>query len=218
MKPIEEVRRIKAPFPRPQGLAWDGARMWMTSVATDRVYAVDPASLTVQWETAAPGKPWGVGVVPGELRVVCDEGTPEVRIIRRCLPFKGFDTHYRIPCPDGCGSHFSWDGSRLQLSQWYPQKILALNEAGAVERSISVPHQIVGQVWLDGGFFLITTDDENTTDYWVTRVELAKDGEVRTRDLAHVPFAARALAYDGEKFWTNHREQGETVCFVLPQL
>jgi hypothetical protein len=35
-------------------------------------------------------------------------------------------------------------------------------------------------------------------------------------DLARIPFAARALAFDGERFWTNHREQNQIVSFARP--
>lgn len=216
MKPITEVRRIRAPFARPQGLAWDGEVFWMSSVATDRIYAVDPRSWTVKWETAAPGKPWGLCVLREELRVVCGEGPADNRFIHRCVPYRGFDAGGRMPCPDDCGSHLSWDGSRLQLSQWYPRKLLALDETGTVARSIPLNHEVCGQTWVDGKFFLVTTDDERTTDYWLTRLEPGTGADARSADLAHIPFAARALAFDGARFWTNHREQNETVCFTLP--
>ena len=35
-------------------------------------------------------------------------------------------------------------------------------------------------------------------------------------DLARIPFAARALAFDGTNFWTNHREQNQIVSFARP--
>jgi hypothetical protein len=35
-------------------------------------------------------------------------------------------------------------------------------------------------------------------------------------DIARIPFAARALAFDGERFWTNHREQNQIVSFLHP--
>ena len=39
------------------------------------------------------------------------------------------------------------------------------------------------------------------------------DGTGEFTDLARIPFAARALAYDGARFWTNHREANEIVAF-----
>ena len=38
----------------------------------------------------------------------------------------------------------------------------------------------------------------------------------KVEDLAAVPFAARSLAFDGEKFWSNHRAANEVVAFAVP--
>jgi hypothetical protein len=56
----------------------------------------------------------------------------------------------------------------------------------------------------------VTTEDEESGEYFLTRV--SADGE-RSEDLARIPFAARALAYDGARFWTNHREANQIVAF-----
>ena len=215
MKDIKELQRLASPAPKPQSLAWDGVTLWMGSRETRRIYAINPATWTVGWEIAAPGIPWGMAAVAGELRVICGETAEDHRIIRRCLPGHGFDPKFGIPCPDDCGSHLGWDGCQLYLSQWYPKKVLALGAYGQVERVISVPHGICGQVIVDGLFFLATTDAEETTDYWLTRVNL-RPATPRIDDLARIPFAARALAFDGTRFWTNHREQNQIVSFARP--
>jgi len=36
----------------------------------------------------------------------------------------------------------------------------------------------------------------------------------KIEDLARIPFQARALAFDGKNFWTNHREQNQIVSFA----
>ncbi|HZL65939.1 MAG TPA: hypothetical protein VFC29_01270, partial [Candidatus Limnocylindrales bacterium] len=167
------------------------------------------------WQTAAPGTPWGMAVVGRELRVLCGETSDDNRIIRRCVPGQGFDKEFAWPCPDDCGSHLSFDGQKLYLSQWHPKKLLTLGEGGAVERIISVPHGICGQVYVDGCFYLATTDDEESTDYWLTRVD-PRMSRPKIDDLVRIPFAARALAFDGKNFWTNHREQNEIVSFARP--
>ena len=215
MKDIKELQRRVSPAPKPQSLAWDGATLWMGSIATSRVYGINPATWTVSWETAAPGKPWGMTAVAGELRVICGETADDHRIIRRCLPGHGFDQKFGIPCPDDCGSQLGWDGRRLHLSQWYPKKVLTLGDDGQVERVIQVPHGICGQVFVDGFIFLVTTDAEETTDYWLTRVD-PRPATPRIDDLVRIPFAARALAFDGTHFWTNHREQDQIVAFARP--
>ncbi len=212
MKDIMELKRLDSPAPKPQSLAWDGATLWMGSRQTRRIYAINPATWAVTWETEAPGTPYGLAAVRGELRVLCSETADDHRIIRRCLPGKGFDPKYALPCPDDTGSQLGWDGRRLHVSQWYPKKVLALGDDGQVERIIEVPHGICGQVIVDGIIYLATTDAEDTTDYWLTRVD-PRPSQPRIEDLARIPFAARALAYDGRRFWTNHREQNQIVCF-----
>jgi hypothetical protein len=78
---------------------------------------------------------------------------------------------------------------------------------------IDVPHGICGQVVVEGCFYLITTDDETEGEYWLTRVDARGDSPL-IEDLARIGFAARALAFDGERFWTNHREKHEIVAFA----
>ena len=215
MKDIQELRRLASPAPKPQSLAWDGAALWMGSRDTRRIYAINPATWTVGWETAALGTPWGMASVGTELRVICGETSDDNRIIRRCVPGQGFDPNYRIPCPDDSGAQLGWDGRRLTVSQWYPKKLLTLDSDGKVERVIQVPHGICGQVFVDGCFYLATTDDEKTDDYWLTRVDPRLAGS-KIEDIARIPFAARALAFDGKNFWTNHREQNQIVSFARP--
>jgi len=215
MNDIRELQRLSSPAPKPQSLAWGGATLWMGSRETKRIYAIDPASWTVGWQTAAPGTPWGMAVVGRELRVLCGETSDDNRIIRRCVPGQSFDKEFALPCPDDCGSHLSFDGQKLHLSQWHPQKLLTLGEDGTAERIISVPHGICGQVYADGCFYLATTDDEESTDYWLTRVD-PRMSPPKIDDLVRIPFAARALAFDGKNFWTNHREQNEIVSFARP--
>lgn len=216
MENIRELRRLASPASKPQSLAWDGTTLWMGSRETKRLYAIDPATWKVKWETPASGTPWGLtSVEGGELRVVSGETAEDNRVIRRCIPGHGFDSVFGLPCPDDSGSHLSFDGHSLWVSQWYPKKLLALGAAGQVERTIQVPHGICGQVFVEGLFYLVTTDAEETNDYWLTRVD-PRPATPRIDDLARIPFAARALAFDGTNFWTNHREQDQIVSFARP--
>lgn len=214
MKPITELARRATPFPKPQALFVDGTTLWMSSRATQRVYAVDRATLRVTWETAAPSVAWGLTRWGADLFVVVGEeadNTP--RTIRRCVPGEGFDAAFSLPCPEGLGSHLSFDGATLVLSQWYPKKLISLGQNGAPGRVLDVPHQIVGHCYAQGAFWLASTDDEETNDYWLTRLDPATG---RSEDVARIGFQARALAFDGENFWTNHREAGEIVQFAVP--
>jgi hypothetical protein len=215
MDNVAEIQRLASPAPKPQSLAWDGSTLWMGSRETKMIHAIDPAKWTVGWTTTAPGTPYGLVASGGVLWVLCSETPEDHRIIRRCVPQVGFDAQVAIPCPDDTGSQLSHDGSNLIVSQWYPKKLIVIGGKGEPRRVIHVPHGICGQVFVDGCFYLITTDAEETTDYWLTRVD-PRPAVPKIDDLARVPFAARALAYDGRHFWTNHREQNQIVCFARP--
>lgn len=78
---MKEALRLPSPAPRPQAIAFDGDRLWMGSVDTSRVYAIDPHQWTVLEEAPAPGKPWGMTVVGDELRVLCGETSEDHRRI-----------------------------------------------------------------------------------------------------------------------------------------
>jgi len=214
MNDIQELKRLASPAPKPQSLAWDGSTLWMGSRETRGIYAISPDTWTVGWQTVAPGTPYGITCIGKELRVLCGE-SGDNRIIRRCVPGQGFDGKFGLPCPDDTGSQLGYDGRRLHVSQWYPKKVLALGAAGNVERVITVPHGICGQVFVGDFLYLLTTDNEDTTDYWLTRVDPRPATPV-TVDLVRIPFAARALAFDGRTFWTNHREQNQIVSFARP--
>jgi hypothetical protein len=211
---VVENLRLPSPAPRPQALAFDGDKLWMGSIETSRLYAIDPRQWTVLEEAPLPGLPWGMTVVGDELRVICGEGEDDDRWIRRFVPGHGAKTHDAIACPDFTGSQLSFDGARLYVSQWYNKRILGLSEDGQVVRTIEVPRGVCGQVFVDGNFFALTTDDEDG-DYFLMRA--AADAQTpQWEDVARVPFAARALAYDGTKFWTNHRERNEIIAFTAP--
>ena len=216
MKLIQELQRLASPAPKPQSLAWDGVSLWMGSRETRQIHELDPVNLSVRWQTGAPGIPWGMTAFAGELRVLCGETAEDHRIIRRCVPRQGFDENFALPCPDDTGSQLGYDGRRLHVSQWYPKKVITLGGAGEVERMISIPHGVCGQVFVDGMIYLVTTDAEDTTDYWLTRVD-PRPSTPQIDDIAHIPFAARALAFDGTRFWTNHREQNQIVSFARPE-
>jgi hypothetical protein len=216
MKDIVELQRLPSPAPKPQSLAWNRNLLWMGSRQTKQIYAIDPATWTLRTQLPAPDTPYGMTAIDGELRVLCGETAEDNRIIRRFIPDHGFDPSFAIPCPDDTGSQLSYDGRRLHVSQWYPKKLITLGERGEVERTLSVPHEICGQVFADGCFYLVTTDDETTTDYWLTRVD-PRPPTPEITDLIRIPFGARALAFDGTRFWTNHRDQNEIVSFARPE-
>ena len=215
MNDIVEVLRIDAPAPRPQAIAFDGSRLWLGSIETQRLYAIDPNDWTVREEMELSGKPWGMTVAGDELRVILGETEEDHRTIYRAVPGHGVRKSSGIVCPDDTGSQLSYDGERLFVSQWYNRKLIAIDDTGRTGTVIDVPHQICGQTIVGGRFYLITTDDETSGEYFLTRVD-ARNGTPEFADLATIRFDARGLAYDGERFWTNHREKHQTVAFTKP--
>ncbi|HEY4441710.1 MAG TPA: hypothetical protein VGN14_14720 [Candidatus Elarobacter sp.] len=215
MDTVTELMRLPSPAPKPQSIAHDGERLWMGSIATSRLYTIDPHTWVSRDEAAAPGKPWGMTVVGDELRVIVGETDEDNRYVRRFVPGHGFKKDGSFRAPDDTGSQLSYDGDWLYISQWYNQKIIAVDERGAVIREIPVPHGICGQTIVGGRFYVLTTDDEENGDYWLTRVDARGDTPI-CEDLAIVPFRARALAFDGERFWSNHREADQIVAFARP--
>ncbi len=215
MNEIQTINRLESPALLPQSLAWDGTHLWMGSMETHCIYKIDTESWSIIWECPAPGIPFGMTWFNEELRVLCGETEEDYRIIRRLIPGHGFDTQFKLPCPDDTGSQLGFDGHELHVSQWYNKKVLALGQGGQVKRSLSSPHGICGQVFVGNRIYLSTTDDEETNNYFLTRIDLSGP-EPRTEDIARIPFPARALAFDGENFWTNHRAENQIVCFRRP--
>jgi hypothetical protein len=209
---VKESLRLPSPAPRPQSIAFDGEKLWMGSIETSRVYALDPHQWTVLEEMPAPGKPWGMTVVGDELRVICGETAEDNRIVRRYVPGHGFKTHEAIVCPDDTGSQLSYDGVRIYISQWYNKRLLGVDEKGTVVKTIPVPRGVCGQTFCDGAFYVLTTDDEETNEYFLGRVTV--NGSAAYEELARVPFQGRGLAFDGSRFWSNHREYNQIVAFT----
>ena len=214
MKQITEIARHASPANLPQALTWDGSSFWMGSLDTQRVYEIDPERWEVKSETRAPGNPFSIVAFGDELRVLCGESDEDNRYIRRFAPGEGFDADFKIQCPEDTGSQLSYDGKALRVSQWYNQLVLTLDDAGQVTRSFKSPHEICGQVMVGDTLYLLSTKDESTDDYWITKVDI-NSAEPTATDVAKIPFKARSLAHDGRYFWTNHREIHETVCFSI---
>jgi len=214
METINELKRLPSPAPRPQSIAWHYDTLWVGSMETETIYEINPDTWKVLWEVKAPGVPFGMVSIGEELRVLCGETAEDYRIIRRLIPDHGFDTIFKLPCPDDTGSQLGFDGSSLYVSQWYNKVILQIGIDEQVQKSLASPRGICGQVFVDNGIYLATTDEEETDNYFLTRIDLKSE---TARDVARIPFGARALAHDGKHFWTNHRENHEVVCFTLPE-
>ncbi len=217
MKTLVELDRRLTPFAKPQAIFLEDDGIWLSSLATQRVYWLERATLAVRWETPVPEglQAWGLTRRGDSLWAVVggDGGPDDVRTLRRLLPGQGFDPAVRLVCPDQSGSHLSFDGQTLYLSQWYPRKILALDEQGKPGRVLPLTHGVCGHCYAQGAFWALTTDEEEAGDYWLTRIDPVT-GE--NRDLGRFGFPCRGLGYADGSFWTNHRAAGQLVRLAAP--
>jgi hypothetical protein len=211
---IDELVRMPSPCPAPVGNAFDGTYLWIGSTEVERVYAIDPRQGTIVEEWAAPGTPYGMTTLGDELRVTVGDEPDDDRSIARLIPGHGFKSE-RMPCPDATGVWLAYDGESLFLSQRFAKRILELDEAGNVRRTIPVRREVTGMTIVDGTFYLMTTESKDVDDYRVVRLDARGPAPVET-ELARVDFLARGLAYDGAKFWTNVRLENAILAFARP--
>jgi len=144
MRPITELQRRTAPFPKPQAIFVDGGTLWLSFRQTKKFDAVDDdARRDLDRAVPAGDTAWGATKLGDDVDVVCGVDVVDVdtRVIRRVRPGVGFDPAFSLPCPDGMGSHISHDGTSLVLSQWYPQKLISIG-AGTVSRVACLTRRI----------------------------------------------------------------------------
>ena len=195
-------------------MAFFGDTLWAGSWDTSQLYAIDPQSWKVTDQVAAPGIPYGLAKVGDVLRVVIAIGDEEDRFLYRFVPGQGFDAASKTACPDFTGSHLASDGTTLYLGQMGNRRIVVLNDAGEIDRTIALPTRIGGMGFGPGGFYVISADEEfeklelGTLDVGSSTPALVP--------VAPIPWdAARSLVYKGDAWWTSLREAGEIVSFTV---
>ena len=210
---VSELARFASPVPGPQGLAWDGEMMWMTSAANGRLYAVEPQTWTVQREFVPPAQAFGITYAGSDFRLILapDIDDPDLerdhRYVYRFSPDAGFLQCF--VCPDNSGSFLAYSGGTLYLSQAWDKKIIELDERGGAVREVQLRRRPVGMTIVEGVFYLVTVDDE-----WVDgRFDrLALDAEAPSLEaLRSLPFKPRSVTFDGEQFWTADRNNDAVV-------
>lgn len=218
MKTIIEKRRLKSPTMTPQGLAWDGHHLWLSSRDLGTLYTVDVDRWKIIDEIDPPGVVWaGVSLGNGEMRFTIGKGLNDDRYVYRYTPENGFTKLFA--CPDFAGSYLSFDGKHLYFSQWYKGDVHQVNDSGKIQRTINVNAEICGHTAVNGKLYVIrgreNKDVPDKSEEWRLACLDLGDGE-QIEDIATIPFASRSLVFDGENFWSNHRAANEILAFSLP--
>jgi len=213
---ITERQRLPSPAITPQALTSDGSTLWMGSRDLRRIYRIECKEWTVTGEEEAPGIPWAAVSAGDDVWFTLGEGEEDDRYLRRYVKGRGFSEADRIACPDFTGSYLSYGGEHLYLSQWYKHRILKLDAEGDVLREIAIHAEICGHVFVEGRIFVLCGTEQGEGDWRIARLD-PREAVPEIEELARVPFQCRSLAFDGEHFWTNHREANEIVSFPMPK-
>jgi hypothetical protein len=218
MQEIRNIRRRASLTVTPQALAWDGNSLWLSSRDLGTLYKVDPEHWKIVEELDPPGIVWAAVFTNDGWRITLGKGLNDDRYIYRYTATEGFKKLFA--CPDFTGSYLSFDGENCYLSQWYKGQIHQFEDSGKILRTLELGEEICGHTFVDGTLYVLRgrehKDVPNKTEEWrIARLNMHADA-ARLEELAPIPFAARSLTFDGEKFWSNHRAANETISFTLP--
>jgi hypothetical protein len=191
---------------------YDGT-LWMGSWETNRVYAIDPATWRVTAEFEAPGTPFGLARLGDELRAVISLGDDDDRYLFRFKPGSGFDLDSKTACPEMTGSHLAVHGNTLFLGQMHNRRILVMDGDYAISREIALPTRSGGFGFAGDTLHFISADDEFEKLQFGT-LDVSQQAPPFV-PLADLELDVRSLAFDGEAWWTSHREANEIVAFTV---
>ena len=219
MKELSNIERRAALTATPQALAWDGRMLWLSSRDLGTLYRVDVDDWTIDADVDPPGVVWAGVLTNDGWRFTIGKGLNDDRYVYRYVEGGGFTKLFA--CPDFEGSYLSFDGQSYYLSQWYKGHVHQIDDSGRIARTIDVGAEICGHTFAGGELYVLRGQENKNVpgkdeEWRLARVDF-RNGEAKVEDLAAVPFASRSLAFDGEKFWSNHRAANETVSFRLPE-
>jgi hypothetical protein len=189
----------------------------MSSRDLGTLHKIDVEKWKVVDELDPPGIVWAAVATNGAMHFTVGKGLNDDRYVYR---YSDGAFSRLFACPDFTGSYLSYDGANLYLSQWYEKRILKYDEKGNVTCKIDIGAEICGHTFVNGTFYVLrgreNKDQPSKSEEWrIARFDLKQD-RLQVEDLAAVPFAARSLTFDGERFWSNHRAANETISFSLP--
>ena len=209
--------RYPSPVQGPQGLAWDGESMWLTSAANGRLYALDPNKWNIRHEFVPPHESLGITFTGSDFRLVVAPAIDEAdlerdwRYVYSFTPDAGFTQCF--PCPDHSGSFLAFADGTLYLSQAWDKKLIELNAVGAPVREVPLERRPVGMTIVGDAFYLATVDDD-WADGQLQRLGIDSSAS-SIETLQSFAFEPRSVASDGERFWTADRNNDALVSFTL---
>lgn len=214
---MSEIVRHDSPVQAPQGLAWDGATMWVTSAASGRLYAVDLQTRRIEREYTPPAEALGITHTGTDFRLILapaiDEPDLELdyRYVYSFSPDAGFTE--RFSCPQNSGSFLAYTRGTLYLSQAWDKKIIELDKHGEAVRELHLDRRPVGMTIVDNAFYLVTVDDE-WRDGRFERLGVQGDAS-SIETLRTFPFKPRSVVFDGTQFWTADRDNHALASFSI---
>lgn len=203
MQSVTERPRQASPAGHPQPLAALGETLYVGAWDTNAIYPVDTSSWAAGPAIAAPGKPYGMAVLDGTIRVVVSIGEDDDRYLYSYLPEKGFDPN-GIALPDLSGSHLASDGTVLYLLQMGNRKIVTLDGSGTAKAEHPLPVRLAGIGYANGTLYGIAGDEEFENLHFAS-VDLSGTDAVVT-PIAAMDDESRALTFDGKAWWTSYRD------------
>ncbi len=218
MQDVNDVKRHRSATVTPQALAWVEKALWISSRDLGTLYRIDVERGKIVEELDPPGVVWAAVATNDGWRFTIGKGLNDDRYVYRYTAADGFRKLF--PCPEFTGSYLSFDGEHLYLSQWYKGAIHKVEDSGTISRTIDVGAEICGHTFANETLYVLrgreNKDVPGQAEEW--RIARLNPDEERPQveDLATIPFAARSLTYDGERFWSNHRAANETISFALP--
>jgi hypothetical protein len=211
MQSVRILQRRPAPAGHPQPLAFFDGSLWIGSWDAQSLFAVDPGSWKVVREIPSPGRPYGIAAFRGSLRVVVSL-EDDNRYLFECTR-DGFVADSKRACPSESGSHLAATDSTLYLCQLGARKILDMGDGDEVRRTIDVPSRFAGLGFGNGTSYIITADEE-FEQLEIAHFDVTMDAP-QLEPLASIESDARALAFDGNAWWSSIRDQNEIASFTF---
>ena len=217
MKDVSNLERHSSPVATPQALAWDGERFWLSSRDLGTLHKIDRETMEIVDETDPPGIVWAGVSTNDSWRFTVGKGLNDDRYVYRYSENEGFTKLFA--CPDFTGSYLSFDGEHCYLSLWYKGEIHQIDDSGTIRRTINIGAEICGHTFANGMLYVLrgreNKDVPGKAEEWrIGRLDV-REQTPPVEDLATIPFASRSLAFDGGKFWSNHRSANEIVSFTI---